>query len=108
MKSTKQVLTEAAALGRKVGVAKGEFKAKGTDKMCINGLIGAVIKGAPLANYREYDEMVVSDEFTAAVKIVAPIIGAMEHWGALANWNNDPTTTEEQVLSVLEKAAASL
>lgn len=107
MKSAKEILIEAAALGRKVGVAQGTFYDKKDGSMCINGLIGAVIKGAPIEDCAEYGQMVRTTEYKQVVDVIAPVIGVPADWCDVANWNNNLTDTKE-VLTVLEKAAASI
>jgi hypothetical protein len=106
VKTIKEILTEAAALGRKVGVAKGEF-ITASGSMCINGLVGAVINGAPMRSLSDYSVMVVSSEFRDVVEVLAPFIGLPARWQELANWNNN-VASSEAVIGALEEAAASL
>lgn len=115
-KTLKQILTDAADLGEKHGVAKGVFLSH-DGSMCINGLLAVAITGEPLkqvgwytyaGNHEVFD--VISSlnspspyrEAKVLIESAAPEIGDFD---GLASWNNGVAKPGE-VVSVLRKAAA--
>lgn len=109
-----EILSTAAELGKKHGVARFTYYAQGKaifgvsnkrGSMCINGLIGHAILGHHVETSEEYYELVNSRQYKAVFDMVAPLAPEqIIDWGALANWNNY-RASEDDVIELLEKSA---
>lgn len=111
-----QILLDAAALGKKHGIAIGMFHNPDTGGMCINGLICCAILGRPAASRIEYQHVMDDPQVRPITQAIITTIGndnlptyfgAVEDWRITADWNNKPSTPG-QVISVLESTADRL
>lgn len=117
----KEILLEAASLARKHGVASGQFYVAQNGSMCINGLIGAAVKGAPIQDVNEYQATMNSAQMEPISNSIFNIIKqrldyperdsdySQSNWAAAAMWNNrlDDKDRDTKVIEVLEQAAAT-
>lgn len=108
-KTTSQILSEAADLGEKHGVAKDMFI---TDKgsMCINGLLAVAITDDPKIVHRTFGvdniwTVFSTGAYREAHAVLAEVVGLKPVVTYLALWNNSASTKPEEVISALRKAS---